>query len=115
MARRHQNQSLVDNGNLTIVLPDRRIGKDPQIYNYLSPRAAKVIENEVRRMFNRDLHTAMDENDLNGHELNNLDIVHKFLCSYCIDSITEDALLKTSTVGEKTSGKEKDVENTKRS
>lgn len=94
MARRHQNQSPVDNGNLTIVLPDRRIGKDPQVYNYLSPRAAKVIENEVRRMFNRDLHTAMDENDLNGHELNNLDIVHKFLCSYCIDSITEDALLK---------------------
>ena len=29
-------------------------------------------------MFNRELHTAMDENDLNGHELNNLDIVHNF-------------------------------------
>ena len=36
----------------------------------------------------------VDENDLNGHELNNLDIVHNFLCAYCIDSISEDALLK---------------------
>jgi hypothetical protein len=94
MARRHQNQSPVDEGNLTLILPERRIGKDPQVYNYLSPRSVKIIENEVRRMFNRELHTAMDENDQNGHELNNIDIVHNFLCAYCIDSITEDALLK---------------------
>ena len=94
MSRRHQNQSPIDDGNLTIILPERRIGKDPEIYNYLSPRSAKIIETEIRRMFNRELHTAMDENDLNGHELNNLDIVHNFLCAYCIDSISEDALLK---------------------
>ena len=37
---------------------------------------------------------AMDENDLNGHVLNNLDVVHHFMCSYCIDSVSEDALLK---------------------
>ena len=31
---------------------------------------------------------------MNGHLLKNLDVVHHFLCSYCIDSISEDALLK---------------------
>lgn len=94
MAKRRADQSPVDNGNLTFILPERRIGKDPQVYNYLSLRAAKIIEIEIRRMFNRELHIVMDENDQDGHELNNLDIAHNFLCSYCIDSISEDALLK---------------------
>ena len=31
MSRRHQNQSPIDDGNLTIILPERRIGKDPEI------------------------------------------------------------------------------------
>ncbi len=94
MAKRQKNQSPVDNGNLTFILPERRIGKDPEVYNFLSPNSVRLIEKEVRRMFNRELHTAMDENDMNGHLLNNLDVVHHFLCSYCIDSISEDALLK---------------------
>lgn len=94
MAKRQCNQSPVDNGNLTFMLPERRIGKDPKVYNFLSPRSTKIIELEIRRMFNRELHSVMDENDQNGHELNNLDVVHNFLCYYCIDSISEDALLK---------------------
>lgn len=94
MSKRRCDQSPVDNGNLTFILPERRIGKDPQVYNYLSPRSVKIIELEIRRIFNRELHTVMDENDQSGHELSNLDIVHNFLCSYCIESISEDALLK---------------------
>jgi hypothetical protein len=94
MAKRRSDQSPVDNGNLTFILPERRIGKDPLVYNYLSSRSARIIEIEIRRMFNRELHSIMDENDQNGHEFNNLDIVHNFLCSYCIESISEDALLK---------------------
>lgn len=94
MSRRRCDQSPVDQGNLTFILPERRVGKDPQVYNYLSPRSAKIIELEIRRMFNRELHVVMDENDQSGHELNNIDIVHNLLCSYCIESISEDALLK---------------------
>lgn len=94
MAKRRSDQSPVDNGNLTFILPERRIGKDPLVYNYLSSRSARIIEIEIRRMFNRELHSIMDENDQNGHEFNNLHIVHNFLCSYCIESISEDALLK---------------------
>lgn len=94
MSRRRKDQSPVDTGNLTLILPDRRIGKDPTSFNYLSPRSAKIIELEIRRMFNRELHTMMDENDQNNHELSNLDVVHNFLCSYAIEAISEDALIK---------------------
>ena len=45
-------------------------------------------------MFNRELHTAMDEKDLNVQKKNKHKNKHKFLCAYCIDSISEDALLK---------------------
>lgn len=94
MVKRPCNHSPIDKGNLTFMLPERRIGKDPKVYNYLSPRSVKLIEMEVRRMFNRELHIMMDENDLQGHILSNIDVVHNFLCSYGIDSISEDALLK---------------------
>ena len=94
MAKRQRNQSPVDYGNLTFILPERRIGKDPHVYNYLSPHSVKMIEKEIRRMFNRELHAAMDENDMNGRPLNNLEVVNHFMCSYCIESVSEDALLK---------------------
>jgi hypothetical protein len=94
MMPRPKNYSPIDKGNLTFALPDRRIGKDPAVYNYLSSRSAKTIEREVRRMFNRELHVAMDENDLNGRTLKQIEVAHTFLCSYCIESLTEDALLK---------------------
>lgn len=94
MSRRQKNQSPVDAGNLTFILPERRVGKDPKVYNFLSPASARMIEKEIRRMFNRELHTVMDENDLNGHDLNNLEVVLHFMHSYCIESVSEDALLK---------------------
>lgn len=94
MMPRPKDHSPVDVGNLAFALPSRRIGKDPNVYNYLSPRAAKVIEREVRRMFNRELHLAMDDNDQNGRTLKQVDVVHTLLCAYGIESITEDALLK---------------------
>jgi hypothetical protein len=94
MAKRQCNQSPVDNGNLTFVLPERRIGKDTKVYNFLSPRSARIIEQEVGRMLNWELHSTLLENDQNGHKYNNIDVVHKFLCSYSIDSISEDALIK---------------------
>lgn len=99
---------------MAFILPERRIGKDPKVYNFLSPNSVRLIEKEVRRMFNRELHAAMDENDMNGHLLKNLDVVHHFMCSYCIDSISEDALLKTSIDGEKIYARGKHVENIKR-
>ena len=42
-------------------------------------RMKSGVMEEVRRMFNRELHTAMDENDMNGHLIKNLDVVHHFM------------------------------------
>ncbi|MDY5433680.1 hypothetical protein [Bacteroides pyogenes] len=94
MTRRPAGLSPIDTGNITFALPDRRLGKDPQVYNYLSPRSARLIDAEVRRMFNYELHAAMLENQENFSGLNNLDVAHKFLCAYGIESLSEDALLK---------------------
>ncbi len=94
MARRPSGRSPLDVGNLTICLPDRRVGKDPQIYNYLYPRSVKMIDAHIRRMFNYDLHESMMENRQNGYILTNLDVAHRFLCAYGIISLSEDALLK---------------------
>lgn len=94
MTRRPAGLSPIDAGNLTIILPERRVGKDPMVYNYLSERSIKMIEIHIKRMFNYDLHTALLENREIGSPLTNLDVVHRFLCEYGITTLSEDALLK---------------------
>ena len=94
MSIRPENVSPVDQGNVTIKLPDRRLGKDPQYYNYIKPRYQFLIDAKVRRLFNAELHQLLDENHANGHLENNLDLVIRFLTSRSITSISEDALLK---------------------
>lgn len=83
----------VDTGNLEFVLPERRIGKDPVSYNYLSGRAQKILADKMRLMMWAELHDYMDENKhLNGIQFK--ESVFMFLRKYSIESITEDALLK---------------------
>lgn len=94
MSRRPDNVSVMESGNLAIALPDRREGKDPTVFNYLSVRAIKSIELHIKNMFNQELHSELMDNDRRGHFLDNIDVVHKFLCTYGIESISEDALLK---------------------
>lgn len=94
MSRRPDNVPVMESGNLIIALPDRRQGKDPAVFNYLSVRAIKSIELHIKNMFNQELHSELMDNDRRGHFLDNIDVVHKFLCTYGIESISEDALLK---------------------
>lgn len=94
MAKRPENASCIDQGNLSILLPDRRIGKDPATYNYLSARSQEIIGLKIKRMFDADLHDKMQENINAGSPIKNLLVVHRFMCTYGIDSISEDALLK---------------------
>lgn len=83
----------VDAGNLELVLPERRQGKDPVSYNYLSARARKILGDKMRLMMWAELHDFMDENKhLNGIQFK--ESVFMFLRKYSIESITEDALLK---------------------
>lgn len=83
----------VDSGNLEFALPDRREGKDPVYYNYLSDRAQRVIGDKLRLMMWAELHDFMDENKhIKGIQFK--DSVFLFMSKYGIEAITEDALLK---------------------
>jgi hypothetical protein len=83
----------VDRGNLEIALPDRRLGKSPETYNYLGERSQDLIQRKIENMFFAELH---DELDGEKHQegIPYIVTVWKFICKYGIASITEDALLK---------------------
>lgn len=83
----------VDSGNLEFALPERREGKTPDSYNYLSERAQKILADKMRLMMWAELHDLMDENKhINGIQFK--ESVFLFMRKYSIESITEDALLK---------------------
>lgn len=94
MRKRPTNIGLIDKGNLSIILPERRIGKDPLIYNYLPDKAQHVISAFIKKMFDTDLHETMMKNYSKESGLRQVDIVTQFLGAYCIESISEDAILK---------------------
>lgn len=94
MVKRPVGVNPIDTGNLEIILPSRRIGKDPTYYNYLSSRSQSMIKKYIIRHFNNELHQMLEENEQNGRELNNIEVINQFMCLYNIDSITEDALRK---------------------
>lgn len=83
----------VDTGNLNFTLPERRIGKDPATYNYLSGKSQKILGDKMRLMMWAELHDLMDENKhLKGIQFK--ETVYTFMRRYSIESISEDALLK---------------------
>ena len=83
----------VEFGNLSIALPDRREGKDPMYYNYLSIGAQKIIEKKIDVMFWSELHDFADENK-HKHGTDYNESIYIFMRKYVIESISEDALLK---------------------
>lgn len=93
LLKKHPTGCPVDSGNLEFALPERREGKDPEYYNYLSDRAQKVLGDKLRLMMWAELHDFMDENKhINGVQFK--DSVFLFMSKYGIEGITEDALLK---------------------
>ncbi len=99
MTRQRSNQFVIDDGNLRIALPCRKAGngvpwKDPAYYNHLSASASKEIENQIRRMFNFELHRVLLENEEFGHQRKNIDVIYDFIHTYRLKSISSDALLK---------------------
>lgn len=83
----------IDKGNLEFVLPDRREGKDPETYNYLSKRSAKILEKKMSVMMWAELHEFMDENK-HARGIRFKDSAFIFLRKYNIDSISDDGILK---------------------
>lgn len=83
----------VDSGNLEFALPERREGKDPLSYNYLSGRAQKILGDKMRLMMWAELHDMMDENKhIRGIQFK--ETIFTFMRKYSIESISEDALFK---------------------
>lgn len=91
MAKRPVNAA-IDSGNLEIALPSRSVGKKPEYYNYLSPRAAKIIEKFIENILYAELHHRLRVNKRKG--INYIDTVFKFMTEYGITQITEDAFIK---------------------
>lgn len=84
---------LPDTGNLELGIPDRRIGKSPETYNYLGSRSCRIISQKIEVLFWAELHSLIDENKhLYGIQF--IETVAYFMRKYGIQSITEDALLK---------------------
>jgi hypothetical protein len=94
MRKRPINASPVDTGNLSFYLPDRRVGKSPEVYNYLCPDSALLIEQHIKKLFNLELHQLLLDNHSNYRPIQDIQVIHKFMCMYGIDSISEDALKK---------------------
>lgn len=87
-----------DAGNIEIVLPDRRSGdriggKSPERYNYLGERSQRLVNKKIKLMMRAELHDLVDVNKHN-FGIDQIESVHYFMKKYCIESITEDALLK---------------------
>jgi len=94
MTRRPKQMSFVDAGNLEIFLPERRVGKDPKVYNYLSETSISMLEKKIKKEFNEELHSLINDNVERGKPYDNIEVIHQFMCAYCIESISEDALIK---------------------
>ena len=61
-AKRPRNVSWRETGNLTLIIPDPRYGKDPETYNYLGHDSIIIIEEEIETMLKTELHSMMLKN-----------------------------------------------------
>ena len=90
---RRPAQCRPDAGNIEIILPDRREGKAPETYNYLSRKSQQIIERRIENIFWAELHDHVIE-EKNRYGTPYIDSINQFICRYSIESITEDGLKK---------------------
>jgi hypothetical protein len=81
-------------GNLVIMLPDRRCGKDPLWYNHISRHGLQLIEKRIRLEFNNDFHEYMERNEASGRRIEISDAIMMFISQYELKSISDEALKK---------------------
>ena len=93
LTERRPTRCQPDTGNLEIMLPDRRVGKAPETYNYLNAKSQRIIERKLENMFNAELHDfVLEEKQRNGTPY--IESINRFMGRYDIESITEDGLKK---------------------
>ena len=86
-------------GNLTIHLPDRRSPEDghrknPRYWNYISPRSARVIAAELKRLFDWEFHHYVENLLEYRDDVTKKEAVRRFARKYSLGIDAEDALIK---------------------
>lgn len=85
-------------GNLLIHLPDRRengFRKDPRYWNYISPRHARQINRELKRLFDWEFHHYVETLlEYNPGTITKKEAVGRFARKYALGIDVEEALLK---------------------
>lgn len=84
-------------GNLMIHLPDCREGgfrKNPLYWNYISPRRARVIGRELKRLFDWEFHHYVEVMLEYHPDMTKKSAVQQFVRKYALGIDTEDTLLK---------------------
>jgi len=100
MAKPSANAHEWTDTNLDIILPHRTqcedgVLKNIRYYYYLSPKSALKIEHWLRRRFNFEFYGIMMDNEMQGRPVSNLEVVRSFIRSHGLESITEDALIRS--------------------
>lgn len=94
MERRPADVPPLLHGNLVILLPERRCGKDPLWYNYIGQRGVQMIERRIRMEFNNDFHEFLERNEYQGRPMEIGEAICVFMGLYSLESISEEALKK---------------------
>ena len=66
--KRPRDVSWRETGNLTLIIPDPRYGKEPETYNYLGHNSVIIIEEEIETMLKTELHSIMLRNKLDVYK-----------------------------------------------
>lgn len=91
--KRPKNVSWRENGNLTLVIPDPRYGKEPETYNYLGHDSILIIEEEIEIILKTELHSIMLKNKFQKGMMYKRSL-QQFMETYHIDDKYEDGLMK---------------------
>ena len=85
-------------GNLLIHLPNRReeggVWKNPRYWNYISPRHARLINRELKRLFDWEFHHYVEILLEYQPDITKKEAVARFARKYGLGIDSEDALLK---------------------
>lgn len=83
----------IDEGNLSIVLPCRRDGKNPEYYNYIGCRGARLLESKIELRFWAEVHDLLDEQK-HRYGIDYIVSIEAFMLQYNIISISDEAIRK---------------------
>ena len=91
--KRPRDVSWRETGNLTLIIPTPRYGKEPETYNYLGHNSVIIIEEEIETMLKTELHSIMLRNKFRNGIMYKKSLL-LFMDKYNIDDRHEDALIK---------------------